>query len=145
MPDDGVVTENEWFEQEPTDRKAAWIRQDKLTYGGLIAIGAIILQPFLTASSLNWSALTAVIAFAVGLPHLAILLLIDDWPISDRYPTSGLLPQIAKNVGIGSACIGVVAAFWHISWIAGVVVLVSGISAFTAYAAWQTRLVEPSP
>ncbi|QLY30745.1 hypothetical protein H0264_37600 [Nocardia huaxiensis] len=124
--------DDEWFEQETPERKAAWVRQETLMATGLIAIGVVVIQPFLTAGPLNWSATIAVIAFAVALPHLAIVALIDDWP-SAGYPTSSLLPSIAKSIGLGSGCVGVAAAFWHISWVAGVVLLASGFGAFIAH------------
>jgi len=37
---------------------------------------------------------------------------------------------VAKTVAQVSAFVGVVAAFWHVLWLAGVLVLVSGIVGF---------------
>jgi len=39
-----------------------------------------------------------------------------------------------------SAFIGVIAAFWHILWIAGVLVLVSGVVGLALYATYYRRL-----
>jgi hypothetical protein len=49
-----------------------WIRQNSLIYGALIAIGVYMVQPFLTAPSLDLSARICVVAFAVAIPLLAV-------------------------------------------------------------------------
>ena len=33
-----------------------WLRQNNLIYGGLVGIGVVLVQPFLTAASLDLSA-----------------------------------------------------------------------------------------
>jgi hypothetical protein len=68
------------FRQDPRQVQE-WLRQNNLIYGGLIAIGVALVQPFLTAASLDLS-----------------------------------------------ARICVVAGFWHILWVAGEAVLVSGLA-----------------
>ncbi|MEC3913464.1 hypothetical protein [Nocardia sp. CDC160] len=134
--------DNEWLVEHSTpEERAAWVRQDRLTYGGLIAIGTVILQAFLTASSMGVAAMIAVIAWAVALPHLAVLVLIEDWPSPKGYPVLGVLASMAKSLGLGGACVGVGAAFWHISWIAGVVILVSGLGAFSTLSSYQSRIM----
>lgn len=45
----------EWLRQDPKQEQE-WLRQNNLIYGGLIAIGVVMVQPFLTASSLDPSA-----------------------------------------------------------------------------------------
>jgi hypothetical protein len=62
------VNEDEKYkaEQEHLAAQAEWIRQSNLTYGGLAAAGLVMVQPFLTETSLDPSALVCVIAFAVG-------------------------------------------------------------------------------
>src|SRR3954464_9021703 len=42
-----------------------WVRQSNLIYGGLAAAGLLVVQPFLSDSSLDLSARVCVIAFAV--------------------------------------------------------------------------------
>ncbi|MFC9998175.1 hypothetical protein [Nocardia sp. NPDC127526] len=139
-----MATEDDEFWEELTpDERASWVRQDRLMYGGLIAIGTVIIQPFLTSGSLNATAMIAVISFAIALPHLGVMVLIEDWSASDVYPKMSLLQQIAKSLGLGGSTVGVVAAFWHISWIAGVAMLVSGIGAGSALTAYQSRVMMP--
>jgi hypothetical protein len=52
-----------------------WLRQNNLSYGGLIAIGVFMVQPFLTAGSLDVAARICILAFAVAIPLLAALML----------------------------------------------------------------------
>jgi hypothetical protein len=54
-----------------------WLRQDDLVYGGLIAIGVYMVQPFLTAASLDLSARICVVAFSAAIPLLAALVMIN--------------------------------------------------------------------
>jgi hypothetical protein len=54
-----------------------WLRQNNLIYGGLIGIGVLMVQPFLTAGSLDLSAKVCVVAFSVAIPLLAALVLVN--------------------------------------------------------------------
>ncbi|HZE40584.1 MAG TPA: hypothetical protein VE172_17415 [Stackebrandtia sp.] len=47
---------------------------------------------------------------------------------------------VAKGVAVGAAIIGVVASFWHMSWIAGVVLLVSGVLGVAAQSIFYVRM-----
>src|SRR6266542_4162604 len=96
-----------------------WIRQSNLIYGGLAAAGLVVVQPFLTVSSLNASAMVCVIAFAVSIP---------------------LLAAVAKAVAQGSAFVGITAAFWHISIVAGIVFLAVGFVAVGVHSSGYTQL-----
>src|SRR5436305_11038554 len=62
--------------QEPAQQQE-WIRQNNVIHGGLIAVGLVLVQPFLTVTGLDWSAKTCVIAFSVAIPLLAALLLVN--------------------------------------------------------------------
>jgi hypothetical protein len=61
-----VVTVDEDAEQEQE-----WLRESDLINSGLIVIGVYMVQPFLTAASLDLSAKICVIAFSVAIPLLA--------------------------------------------------------------------------
>jgi hypothetical protein len=50
---------------------------ENLSYVGLIAIGVYLVQPFLTAASLDLSAKTCVVAFSVAIPLLAALVMVN--------------------------------------------------------------------
>ncbi|NNH71459.1 hypothetical protein HLB23_16580 [Nocardia uniformis] len=135
--------DKKWLDGITPEEKAAWVRQDNLIYGGLIAIGTVIVQPFLTAPSMDLTAMIAVVAFAIALPHLGVLVLISDWPNPEGYPILRFLPATAKALGLSFSMIGVGAAFWHISWIAGVAVVASGFGASIALGSYQTRVMVP--
>src|SRR5690349_13596162 len=62
--------------QEP-EQQWEWIRQNNVIYGGLIAVGLILVQPFLTTTTLDWSAKVCVLAFSAAIPLLAALVLVN--------------------------------------------------------------------
>lgn len=123
-----------------------WVRQNNLAYVGLMVIGVYMVQPFLTAASLDVSARICVVAFAVAIPLLAALVLVGQQETFRQRPTkSVLVTWIAKPVAQGSAVVGVVAGFWHITWIAGVAMLVVAFIAVGVQSAGYTRLESETP
>jgi small-conductance mechanosensitive channel len=125
-----------------------WLRQLSLIYGGLIAIGVYMVQPFLTASSLDLSAKVCVVAFAVAIPLLAALVVLNRQEAFRRGATKSVVAEIARVVAQTCAFVGVVAAFWQILWIAGAGVLASGLAAVAVHSASYWRLEqdqEPTP
>jgi hypothetical protein len=54
-----------------------WLRQNSLIYGALIGIGVVMVQPFLTATTLDLAAKICVVAFSVAIPLLAALVLVN--------------------------------------------------------------------
>jgi hypothetical protein len=131
-----------WMEQaaaEP-EQQGEWIRQNNLIYGGLIAIGLVLVQPFLTAEPLDWSAKICVIAFSAAIPLLAALVLVNRQENFRRRVTDSLSVQVTRGIAQLLAFVGVVAGFWHIMWLAGVGVLVSGFVGMMVHAAGYIRL-----
>ena len=127
----------EWLRQHPK-REQEWLQQLSLIYSGLILIGVYMVQPFLTAASLDLSAKICVVAFSVANQQEAFR----------RRATTSVLATIARVVALNLAFVGVVAGFWHISWIAGVGMLASGLVAVLVHSAGSTRLErnqEPPP
>jgi hypothetical protein len=98
-----------------------WIRQSNLTYGGLGAAGLVVVQPFLTTQPLDLTATICVVAFAVSIPLLAALLVLNLQEEYRRRVTKSRLVSFAKAIAQGSAFVGIAAAFWHISTVAGIV------------------------
>ena len=139
--------DSEWRRQDP-QQEQEWLRQLNLIYGGLIAIGVIMVQPFLTAASLDLSAIVCVVAFSVAIPLLAALVLVNQQEAFRRRATKSVLVAVARVVAQSCAFVGVVAGFWHILWIAGVVMLASGIVGVAVHSAGYWRLErnhEPVP
>lgn len=117
-----------------------WVRQDNLIHGGLMAIGIVMVQPFLSMESLDPSATTCVIAWAVAIPLLAALLMVNRQETFRRRRTDSRTVAAARAVTLLAACVGLVAGFWHIHWIAGVVVLTSALVATGVHSAGFIRL-----
>jgi hypothetical protein len=128
-----------WLGEDPRQVRE-WLRQNNLTYVGLIAIGVAMVQPFLTAASLDLSAKICVVAFSVAIPLLAALVLVNRQEAFRRRVTKSVLVEIARVVAQGCAFVGVVAGFWHILWIAGVGMLASGLVAVAVHSAGWWRL-----
>ena len=135
--------EAEWLAQHVTqdpELQQEWIRQDNLAYGGLIAIGIVLVQPFFAGASLDTSGMICAVAFAIAIPLLAALVLVNQQETFRRRRTSSRTVAVARATAQGSAFVGVVAGFWHIHWIAGVGVLVSALLAVGVQSAGITRL-----
>lgn len=117
-----------------------WIRQSNLIYGGLAAAGLVVVQPFLTATSLDPAAMVCVIAFAVSIPLLAALLVLNRQEAFRRRASKSPLVAVAKAVAQGSAFVAITAAFWHISLVAGIVFLAMGFVALGVHSSGFVQL-----
>ena len=117
-----------------------WLRQNNLIYGGLIAIGVVIVQPFLTGAELDGPATVSVVAFSVATPLLAALIMLnEEETFRRRLATSGFV-EVAKAAAQLLAFVGVVAAFWHILWIAGVGILAASAVGLAVHSVGFTNL-----
>jgi len=133
--------EAEWLARHVTqdpELQQEWIRQDNLAYGGLI--GIVLVQPFVAGASLDISGLVCAVAFAIAIPLLAALVLVNHQETFRRRRTSSRIVAVAKAAAQSFAFVGVVAGFWHIHWIAGVGILVSALVAVGVQSAGITRL-----
>jgi hypothetical protein len=122
------------------DQEDEWLRQSNLIYGGLLGVGIVLIQPFLTAGELDTAATVCVYSFAVAIPLLAALVIVNQQETFRRRPTPSIVVAATKAIAQTAGFVGVVAAFWHISWIAGVVLLASGMLGVAAHSAGYTRL-----
>jgi len=122
-----------------------WLRESDLINGGLILIGVYLVQPFLTAASLDLSARICVVAFSVAIPLLAALVLVNRRELSRHRATRSRLVVWTRVVAQNLAFAGVVAGFWHIWRIAGVGMLASGIVAVGVHAAGYLGLKPEQP
>jgi hypothetical protein len=116
-----------------------WLRQDNVIYGGLMAIGIVFVQALLPYK-VDASALTCVIAFAVAIPLLAALIMVNRHEQFRRRRSSSRTVVGARAIAQGAAFLGVVAGFWHLHWIAGVVILGSALTALGVHSAGITVL-----
>jgi hypothetical protein len=112
-----------------------WLRESDLINGGLIIIGVYMVQPFLTAATLDLPARICVVAFSVAIALLAALVLVNRRELSSHRATRSRLVVWTRVVAQNLAFVGAVAGFWHIWWIAGVGLLTSGLVAVAVHAA----------
>jgi hypothetical protein len=119
-----------------------WLGEKDLTYGGLIGIGVIMVQPFLIAPSLDLSAMICVVALALAIPLLAALVLLNRQEAFRRRFARSRLVSVGQAIGQLSAFVGVAAGFWHIHWVAGVVTLASALLGMGVHSAGYMS-VEP--
>ena len=124
-------------------RVQEWLGEKDLMYGGLIAICVFMVQPFLVARSLDLSATISVVAFALAIPILAAFALLTRQEVFRRRFANAALVTVADVIGQSCAGVGVIAGFWHIYWVAGVVVLAGGLFGLVVYSVGYTS-VEPS-
>ena len=119
------------------------VRQSGLIYGGLIGVAVLVLQPFLGARSLDTAATVSVLAFAVAIPLLAGLAAVN-WQEGFRGRRStSVSVVVAQSIAQAAAVTGIVAAFWHVTWVAGVIFLVTGFAAMFVHSAGWWRLESP--
>jgi hypothetical protein len=124
----------QWTEQ------AGWLQQETVMYGGMVGIGIVIMQAFISAGAHDVAARVSLVAFAVALPLLAVLIMLNQVQDAQRQYVRPWYLTVAKVVGQTGACLGVAAAFWHVLWWAGVVLAVSGAVGLAVYAAGYQRL-----
>lgn len=117
-----------------------WTRQALITYGGLIGIGVIVLQALISIQSLDLASLISIVSFAVAIPLLAVMVLIYHAQTQYRYATYPWYLTLIIVLGQGGAFLGVFAAFWHVSWIAGILLATSGAGGLIIYTIYLRQM-----
>jgi hypothetical protein len=133
-----------WLRRDPAQERK-WFRLRSLIYGAFIVVGVYMVQPFLVAASLDLSALICVSAFSLAIPLLAALVVVDRPQAVRRGRGAAALVFVAQVVAQRSAFAGVVAGFWHITWVAGVGVLASGLMGTAVISVGYTRPGRSQP
>jgi cobalamin synthase len=126
--------------KQDREQQQEWLRQNSLGFGALIAVGVVVVQPFLTAASLDASARICVAAFSVAIPLLAALTLLNRQEAFRRRRAKSVVVAVTQVAAQLSAFVGVVAGFWHILWIAGVGILAAGLVGVAVHSAGYARL-----
>ena len=116
------------------------IRQLGVIYGGLILIGLYMVQPFLTAPALDTPAKVSIVAFSVAIPLLAALVMVNRQETFRGRRTPSVTVTVAHTVAQSAALVGIVAGFWHITWIAGATFLAAGLVGIGVHSAGFWRL-----
>jgi hypothetical protein len=137
-----AAAQGEWWKKRAAAQQEESLRQNNLMYGGLIGIGAVLVQPFLTSgvASLDLSAKICVIAFSLAIPLLSALIMVNRQETYRRRMTSSVLVLVAQQISLGLGFVGVVAGFWHIMTIAGIAILVGAILGVAVHSAGYVRV-----
>ncbi len=122
-----------------------WIRESNAILAGLIGISVVILQALIAIKATDPPAVIALLAFAIALPMMGMLVMLNVLLARYRYASIPGYLTFAYTVGEGSAAVGVVAAFWHVSWIAGLLILVSSLAGLGIYFAYSRQLQKDNP
>ena len=130
---------------ETGEMKEEVLRQIGVMYGGLIAIAVVMVQGFLETSSLDASARVSTIAFAVAIPLLAALVLVNRQEAFRGRRTTSVSVTLARAIAQLAAFVGLVAGFWAITWVAGVTFLVAAVVAVGVHSAGFWRVESPHP
>lgn len=118
-----------------------WLKQDKIIYGALSGAGLILVQPFLYNGQFKGvPAKVAVVAFAIAIPMLAALILLNEEEIFRKHPSKSRVVATVRVLGQAAAFVGFVAAFWHIDKIAGISAIVASVIGMGAHSAGYTKL-----
>lgn len=101
----------------------------------LIAISIIILPVWIATSTPDIPSKISLYALVVSIPMLVYDLLFMQMP-SIWFDSKKIrfLTKANRYVGVLFACVGIVAAIWHASWIAGLLFLVCGLYCSEIYA-----------
>jgi fatty acid desaturase len=81
-----------------------------------------------------------VVAFSVAIPLLTALVLVNRQETFRRRMTTSFVVEAARVLAQLGAFVGVVAGFWHVTWIAGVGMLAGGLVAVAVQSVGYWRL-----
>jgi hypothetical protein len=119
------------------------LRQVGVIDGALIGIAVVMVQPFLIATTLDTSARICIIAFAVAIPLLSALIMVNRQETFRGRTTTSLSVTVARSIAQLAALVGIVAGFWHITWVAGVAFLLTAVVAMGVHSAGFWRVESP--
>ncbi len=125
--------------------KEEYIRESNAVLAGLIGISVVIVQALITIKATDPATVISILAFAISLPIMAALVMINTFLARYRYASFPGYLTLAYFVGEGGAGVGVVAAFWHLSWIAGVLIMASCLAGFAVYFTYSRQILKDNP
>ncbi len=122
-----------------------WIRQSSAILAGLIGISVVIVQALIANKASDPPAVISILAFAIALPMMGALVMINVALARHRYASFPGYLTFAYLLGECSAAVGVVAAFWHVSWVAGLLIMVSSLIGLGTYFTYIKQLQRENP
>ncbi len=120
------------------------INLNKAVFGGLAAVSLIILQDLISSVNLDLALFISAIAFSVAIPlQVCAFVILYTSQANNKRPEKKIAQIILAGTAFGSYIItpiGVAAAIWHISWIAGTAFLVACLVALVASELYTNNL-----
>jgi hypothetical protein len=118
-------------EKQPKVWKDDVDTRNRWAYGALTIASFLTLQTFLPVGLKDVALIVSFLAFAVSLPLNVLLVLLT---YTNKKPNFRVR-IIVGGIAVAGSFIGIDAAFWHISWVVGIVFSVVSVIAFVV--AWQ--------
>ncbi len=116
------------------------LRFDTLMDVALIVLGVYILQAFTSTNVTDTAARVSIVAWAIAIPLLAFLALLNRTQEAVRYSSIPLYLVAARGLALGAAVLGFGAAVWHLWMPASIVLIASGLVGLFLYRAYEARL-----
>jgi hypothetical protein len=124
----------------------AWkLQQTDLVYAGLAGIAIVFIQDYVAIAELNAAATVSLTAFAIALPLLGALGVLNAIQAGYRYAPYPWWMTLAVTAALAASIVGIVAAFWSASEIAGVVVIVTAAVSGLVVIAYRNSLERANP
>src|SRR5436309_1035925 len=101
-------------------------RINDLLYGGFIGISLLMIQAFISLPTLDLPLLISLFAFAIAIPLLAANIMLNNILWIAKYGSDSKWILLIRHVSPIAAIVGIIAVFWHLSWISGLLVSISG-------------------
>ena len=121
------------------------LKQTDLVYAGLAGIAVVFLQEYVGFTELDGAATISLLSFAIALPLLAALGVINAVQAGYRHHPFPWWMTVAVVLALGASSVGIVAAFWHVSPIAGGLFLATGLVAGLLVTAYRNSLERANP
>ena len=114
--------------------------EDRLIFAGLTAISLIILQDWIATGAPDLSSQVSLIALSVSIPILVFNLLLLQVPGFHSNELAVIISRFIGVLGVPGAGIGITAAIYHVSPIAGGIFFLSGNFCFFIYYAAKDEI-----
>jgi hypothetical protein len=117
-------------------------RVNDLLYGGYLGIRLLFLQAFVSLTTLDLALLIALFAFAVAIPLLAASIVLNNilWVV--KYSSRSRWILLIRHISPVSAIVGIVAVFWHLSWISGLLFSISGSIGYVVCTTYYAQVLR---
>jgi hypothetical protein len=130
-------------EETTPEAQAEGLRQNGVIYGGLVGVCVLTIQPFLSETELDTSATVSLLAFAVAIPLLAALVMVNLQEVFRGRRTTSAAVTVAQSLAQFAAVVGIAAALWHATWVAGATFVGVAVVAVGVHSAGFWRVESP--